>query len=180
MATETCLSLNSNSSPYTTPPIHLADEPNFVHYTGNSHRTGRVNSMLDVIVQQTRELRSGKKIKAIELDDSIALVPHTRVELVIYCVRGSCPGPLDECGFLGDFPFEIGCKITTFFRSGQLFKAFFFIVSRYTLSDNQLPVVFFSCHPPIAGNKRGIYFRLFTKIAPLCPARMSTNRRFSS
>lgn len=81
-------------------------------------------------------------------------VPHTRVELVIYCVRGSCPGPLDECGFSGDFPFEIGCKITTFFRYGKLFKAFFFIVSRYTLSDNQLPVVFFSCHPPIAGNKK--------------------------
>lgn len=27
MATETCPSSNSNSSPYTTPPIHLADEP---------------------------------------------------------------------------------------------------------------------------------------------------------
>ena len=107
-------------------------------------------------------------------------VPHTRVELVIYCVRGSCPGPLDECGFSGDFPFEIGCKITTFFRYGKLFKAFFFIVSHYTLSDNQLPVVFFSCHPPLAGNKRGIYIRFFTNIAPLRPARMSTKQRFSS
>ena len=26
------------------------------------------------------------------------LVPHIRVELMIFCVRGRCPGPLDECG----------------------------------------------------------------------------------
>lgn len=30
MVTETCLSSNSNSCLYTTPPIHLADEPFFV------------------------------------------------------------------------------------------------------------------------------------------------------
>ena len=36
--------------------------------------------------------------KATKSVDFIASVPHTRVELVIYCVRGSCPGPLDECG----------------------------------------------------------------------------------
>ena len=34
-----------------------------------------------------------------------ASVPHTRVELVIYCVRGSCPGPLDECGIIRRFLF---------------------------------------------------------------------------
>ena len=39
--------------------------PEKLTYDGNSHRTGRVNSMLDVIVQQTRELRSGKKIKRV-------------------------------------------------------------------------------------------------------------------
>ena len=26
------------------------------------------------------------------------MVPHIRVELMIFCVRGRCPGPLDECG----------------------------------------------------------------------------------
>ena len=36
--------------------------------------------------------------KATESFDSIALVPHAGVEPAIYCVRGSCPGPLDECG----------------------------------------------------------------------------------
>jgi len=36
--------------------------------------------------------------KATNLWDLSLSVPHTRVELVIYCVRGSCPGPLDECG----------------------------------------------------------------------------------
>ena len=36
--------------------------------------------------------------KATKPFDFVAFVPHTRVELVIYCVRGSCPGPLDECG----------------------------------------------------------------------------------
>ena len=46
--------------------------PEKLTYDGNSHRTGRVNSMLDVIVQQTRELRSGKKIKATESKDSVA------------------------------------------------------------------------------------------------------------
>ena len=55
--------------------------------------------MLDVIIQQTRELRCGKKKKATD-KDSIAFVPHIGVEPMIYCVRGSCPGPLDECGVL--------------------------------------------------------------------------------
>ena len=44
-------------------------------------------------------------------------VPHIRVELMIFCVRGRCPGPLDECGsFL-----EIGCKNTNFFETGKIF-----------------------------------------------------------
>ena len=38
--------------------------------------------------------------KAIKSTDFIALVPHAGVEPAIYCVRGSCPGPLDECGLL--------------------------------------------------------------------------------
>ena len=42
----------------------------------------------------------GNKKKATESFDSIALVPHIGVEPMIYCVRGSCPGPLDECGSL--------------------------------------------------------------------------------
>ena len=32
-------------------------------------------------------------------------VPHIRVELMIFCVRGRCPGPLDECG--SSFNFQI-------------------------------------------------------------------------
>lgn len=72
--------------------------PEKLTYDGNSHRTGKVNSMLDVIVQQTKELRIGKREKATEFCNSIALVPHIGVEPMIYCVRGSCPGPLDECG----------------------------------------------------------------------------------
>ena len=53
-------------------------------------------------------------------------VPHIRVELMIFCVRGRCPGPLDECGFYNrDFTLEIGCKSTTFFHSGKIiFKIF--------------------------------------------------------
>ena len=44
-------------------------------------------------------------------------VPHIRVELMIFCVRGRCPGPLDECGsFL-----EIECKSTNFFETGKIF-----------------------------------------------------------
>ena len=42
----------------------------------------------------------GNKKKATESFGSIALVPHIGVEPMIYCVRGSCPGPLDECGVL--------------------------------------------------------------------------------
>ena len=53
--------------------------PEKLAYDGNSHRTGKVNSMLDVIVQQTRELRSGKKKKATESFNSIALVPLTEL-----------------------------------------------------------------------------------------------------
>ena len=53
--------------------------PEKMTYDGNSHRTGKVNSMLDVIVQQTRELRCGKKKKATESFDSIALVPLTEL-----------------------------------------------------------------------------------------------------
>ena len=64
-----------------------------------------INSALDVIAQQTRELRFDKKKKATKSFDSIALVPHIRVELMIFCVRGRCPGPLDECG--RSFNFEL-------------------------------------------------------------------------
>ena len=64
--------------------------------------------------------------KATKSCDSVASVPHTRVELVIYCVRGSCPGPLDECGsLLDDFSLEIGCKITNFFSVDKIFERFF-------------------------------------------------------
>lgn len=41
----------------------------------------------------------------------VALVPHIRVELMIFCVRGRCPGPLDECGSL----LKAGAKVHTFF-----------------------------------------------------------------
>ena len=50
-----------------------------------------------------------------------ALVPHTRVELVIFCVRGRCPGPLDECGIGDNFTFEIGCKGTNILQHGKIF-----------------------------------------------------------
>ena len=45
-------------------------------------------------------------------------VPHTRVELVIYCVRGSCPGPLDECGvyFVVISLLKSGAKVRLFFE----------------------------------------------------------------
>ncbi len=69
----------------------------------------------------------GEIKKATKSDDFIAFVPHTRVELVIFCVRGRCPGPLDECGICGvgladnranaagDFCLEIECKSTNIF-----------------------------------------------------------------
>jgi len=51
---------------------------------------------------------------------------------MIYCVRGSCPGPLDECGFFRRFPFEIECKDTTFFPIGKFFyKTFFFFIIKW-------------------------------------------------
>ena len=53
--------------------------PEKLTYDGISHRTGKVNSMLDVIVQQTKELRIGKRKKATESFDSIALVPLTEL-----------------------------------------------------------------------------------------------------
>ena len=44
-------------------------------------------------------------------------VPHTRVELVIYCVRGSCPGPLDECGSYWTISLlKSGAKVQLFFE----------------------------------------------------------------
>ena len=44
-------------------------------------------------------------------------VPHTRVELVIYCVRGSCPGPLDECGSFWTISLsKSGAKVQLFFE----------------------------------------------------------------
>ena len=58
-----------------------------------------------------------KRKKATESFDSIALVPHTRVELVIYCVRGSCPGPLDECGSYWTISLsKSGAKVQLFFE----------------------------------------------------------------
>lgn len=41
-----------------------------------------------------------QKEKAAKSADFVAFVPHIGVEPMIYCVRGSCPGPLDECGVL--------------------------------------------------------------------------------
>ena len=64
----------------------------------NGSQQGNASAPLQV--QQIKELRCGKKKKATESFDSIALVPHIGVEPMIYCVRGSCPGPLDECGVL--------------------------------------------------------------------------------
>ena len=56
--------------------------------------------------------------KATKPFDFIAFVPHTRVELVIYCVRGSCPGPLDECGvyFVEISLLKSGAKVRLFFE----------------------------------------------------------------
>lgn len=34
---------------------------------------------------------------------------------MIFCVRGRCPGPLDECG-----SFEIGCKNTSFLQTDKI------------------------------------------------------------
>ena len=50
-----------------------------------------------------------------------ASVPHTRVELVIYCVRGSCPGPLDECGIIRRFLFWNRVQKYNFFSIWQTF-----------------------------------------------------------
>ena len=56
--------------------------------------------------------------KATKPFDLVAFVPHTRVELVIYCVRGSCPGPLDECGvyFVVISLLKSGAKVRLFFE----------------------------------------------------------------
>lgn len=53
--------------------------PEKLAYDGFSHRTGKVNSMLDVIVQQTKELRIGKREKATKSLDCVALVPLTEL-----------------------------------------------------------------------------------------------------
>ena len=49
-------------------------------------------------------------------------VPHIRVELMIFCVRGRCPGPLDECGsFLDTFSFKSECKDTNILETDKIF-----------------------------------------------------------
>ncbi len=46
----------------------------------------------------------------------VALVPHIRVELMIFCVRGRCPGPLDECGMcVVLYLLKASAKVHTFF-----------------------------------------------------------------
>ena len=66
MATETCLSLNSNSSHYTTPPIHLADEPNiFQGDSSYADQSGVVSQFLQIKLCHIRKciLAIGKKDK---------------------------------------------------------------------------------------------------------------------
>ena len=60
--------------------------PEKLAYDGNFHRTGKINSALDVIAQQTRELSFDKKRKATESFDSIALVPLTIHVFPVYAV----------------------------------------------------------------------------------------------
>ena len=77
---------------------------------------------------------------------------------MIFCVRGRCPGPLDECGFLvsalltttpqtvgfcGNFSLEIGCKSTTFFQTDKIF----FQKKSHT-TDSQLNIFSSIATPP--------------------------------
>ena len=59
----------------------------------------RFFQLADDVIAQHKALRLIKKV----LESGILaliFVPHAGVEPAIYCVRGSCPGPLDECGVL--------------------------------------------------------------------------------
>ena len=53
--------------------------PEKLAYDGFFHRTGKINSVLEVIIQQTSELRGIKKKKATKSCDFIALVPLTEL-----------------------------------------------------------------------------------------------------
>ena len=53
--------------------------PEKLAYDGNFNRTGKINSVLEVIAQQTKELRGDKKKKATKSVDFIAFVPLTEL-----------------------------------------------------------------------------------------------------
>ena len=60
---------------------------------------GRIQSTVNAACTEDELLSSdGKNIKATNPKVCRFFVPHIGVEPMIYCVRGSCPGPLDECG----------------------------------------------------------------------------------
>ena len=63
----------------------------------------------------------------------LSFVPHIRVELMIYCVRGSCPGPLDECGilFVVISLSKSGAKVRLFFDMAKFilhFSIIFYVI----------------------------------------------------
>ena len=112
--------------------------------------------------------------KATKSTDFIASVPHTRVELVIYCVRGSCPGPLDECGFLQVISLsKSGAKVQLFSDMVNFLQYFFWnkiVTDYYTI----FYILLFSLHPLKSSLQKGIYIPIFTK------NRHSLNVRFLS
>ncbi len=89
------------------------------------------------------------------------LVPHIRVELMIFCVRGRCPGPLDECGLMvsarltttparrGDFSLEIGCKSTNIFETGKKKFILKYKVQSLKLVFSILLIKYFSAKLPL-------------------------------
>ena len=72
-------------------------------------------------------------------------VPHIRVELMIFCVRGRCPGPLDECGsswITSDciLSSKASAKVQTFLKPTKYFCNFFLTTLFYsTIHHRQTP-----------------------------------------
>ena len=106
------------------------------------------NPMIHLCFFDHDGLRHATKRNSASAMQSFFDVPHIRVELMIFCVRGRCPGPLDECGssFFAFNHFllsKAGAKIRTFLN---LTKYFFKLLCK-TL---YIRTILFNTHTPNA------------------------------
>ena len=85
---------------------------------------------------------------------------------MIYCVRGSCPGPLDECGvlFVVISLSKSGAKVRLFFDMAKFIFYFFLVAIRKMLYHSNEKVKLFLSSTPIPSAKTHQNTLFFTKI----------------